>query len=90
MELVIIAAPSDLHGAINQAEKIEMACNFAASGQIDQCQSNVGRGKGNAYCGRGRFNAMQTMNTGQSTMQGQQVQAVVTILGLATSVCMYQ
>ena len=31
-ELVTIADPADLHTAINHAEKIEMARNFAASG----------------------------------------------------------
>ena len=35
-ELVTIADPSDLHAAINQAEKIEMACNFPANGQQGQ------------------------------------------------------
>ena len=44
-ELVTIANPSDLHAAINQAEKIEMARSFAASGQSGQKGGNPNRGR---------------------------------------------
>ena len=59
-ELVTIASPSDLHAAINQAEKIEMARNFAATGQQGQKQGNLNRGRGSFYRGRGKFSAVQS------------------------------
>ena len=59
-ELVTIANPMDLYAAINQAEKIEMARNFAASGQPGQKQGNVQRGRGGFMRGRGKFHAVQS------------------------------
>ena len=68
-ELVTIASPSDLHAAINHAEKIEMARNFAASGQQGQRQGNPNKGRGGFMRGRGKFNAVQAQpaNTGGNT-----------------------
>ena len=66
-ELVTIASPSDLHAAINQAEKIEMARSFAATGQQGPKQGNLNRGRGNFYRGRGRFNAVQVTQGGNSS-----------------------
>ena len=63
-ELVTIASPSDLHAAINHAEKVEMARNFAASGQPGQKQNHPNRGRGGWFRGRGRFNAVQSTNAG--------------------------
>ena len=63
-ELVTIASPSDLHAAINHAEKVEMARSFAASGQQGQKQSNPNRGRGGWFRGRGRFSAVQSTNAG--------------------------
>ena len=62
----MIASPSDLHAAINHAEKIEMARNFAASGQQGQRQGNPNRGRGRFMRGHGKFNAVQAqpVNTG--------------------------
>ena len=57
-ELVTIADPADLHTAINHAEKIEMARNFAASGQLGQKQGNSNRGRGGFMRGRGKFNTV--------------------------------
>ena len=57
-ELVTITDPSDLHAAINHSEKIEMARNFAASGQQGQRQGNLNRGRGGFIRGRGRFGAV--------------------------------
>ena len=68
-ELVTISSPGDLHTAINQAEKVEMARNFAASGQSGQKSGNMGRGRGGWQRGRGRFNAVQSQGTSQG--QGQ-------------------
>ena len=59
-ELVTIADPTDLHAAINHAEKIEMARSFAASGQQGQKQGNPNRGRGGFMRGRGRFNAVMS------------------------------
>ena len=67
-ELVTIADPTDLHAAINHAEKIEMARNFAASGQQGQKQGNPSRGRGGFMRGRGKFNA--AMNQSQPTNSG--------------------
>ena len=64
-ELVTIAEPSDLHAAINKAEKIEMARSFAATGQPGPKTANFNRGRGGFYRGRGRFGAMQGTNQGQ-------------------------
>ena len=63
-ELVTIAEPSDLHAAINQAEKIEMARSFAATGQSGPKTGNLNRGRGGFYCGRGRFGAVQVTSQG--------------------------
>ncbi|MCV6612700.1 MAG: retrotransposon gag domain-containing protein, partial [Amphritea sp.] len=64
-ELVVIAKPSDLAAAINQAEHIEMARNFA-SGNIPSQKAGIPfRGRGGFMRGRGRFNAVQT--AGSST-----------------------
>ena len=68
-ELVTIASPSDLHAAINHAEKVEMARSFAASGQQGQKQNNPNRGRGGWFRGRGKFNAVQTSNTGNQSNQ---------------------
>ena len=46
VELVTIAEPSDLHAAINKAEKIEMARSFAATGQPGPKTVNLNRGRG--------------------------------------------
>ena len=62
-ELVTIAGPSDLHVAINHAEKVEMARNLAASGQGGQRQPMQPRGRISFNRGRGRFNAMQIPST---------------------------
>ena len=77
-ELVTISSPSDLHMAINQAEKIEMARNFAASGQPGQKQGSMGRGRGGFSRGRGRFNAVQSSNPSQG--QGSQSGGQITVL----------
>ena len=45
-KLVTIAEPSDLHAAIDQAEKIEMARSFAATGQPGPKTANLNRGRG--------------------------------------------
>ena len=58
-ELVTISEPGDLHTAINQAEKIEMARNFAANGQQGQRPGTGRKGRGGFYRGRGKFNAVQ-------------------------------
>ena len=58
-ELVTISEPGDLHTAINQAEKIEMARNFAANGQQGQRPGTGNKGRGGFYRGRGKFNAVQ-------------------------------
>ena len=58
-ELVTIADLGDLHVAINQAEKIEMARNFAASGQQGQKQGNPNRGRGGFMRRHGKFNVVQ-------------------------------
>ena len=62
-ELVTIASPADLHAAINHAEKVEMARSFAASGQQGPKQGTPNRGRGGFYCGRGKFNAVQSTGT---------------------------
>ena len=62
-ELVTIAGPSDLHAAINHAEKVEMAQNLAGSGQGGQRPPMQSRGRIGFNRGRGRFNAMQITST---------------------------
>ena len=64
-ELVTIAEPSDLHAAINKAEKIEMARSFAATGQSGPKTVNLNRGRAGFYRGRGRFGAVQVTSQGQ-------------------------
>ena len=64
-ELVTIAGPADLHLAIRKAEEIEMAQTLASGGQIGQKMPNQNRGRGRVQRGRGRFNAVQTVNTSQ-------------------------
>ena len=64
-ELVTIAGPADLHLAIRKAEEIEMARTLASGGQTGQKMQNQNRGRGRVQRGRGRFNAVQTVNTGQ-------------------------
>ena len=77
-ELVTITSPSDLHVAIQQAEKIEMARNFAATGQTGQRQGNAGRRqRGGMYCSRAWFNAMQSLGPSQSNIQIEPAQIVV-------------
>ena len=75
-ELVTIADPADLHAAINHAEKIKMARNFAASGQQGQKQGSVNRGRGGFMHGCGKFNAVQ------SSPQQMAVQANVANAGM--------
>ena len=70
-ELVTIAEPGDLHAAINQAEKIKMARNFAASGQQGPRQGNLNRGRGGFIRGRGRFNAVTVSSSSMDNVSGQ-------------------
>ena len=58
-ELVVIAEPSDLHAAIHQAEKIEMARGTIAGNVQSQQSGSWTRGRGRYARGRGRFNAVQ-------------------------------
>ena len=76
-ELVTIASPGDLHAAINHAEKVEMARNFAASGQQGQRQGNPNRGRGGWSRGRGKFNAVQATNSGNAGNQREMHQVAV-------------
>ena len=70
-ELVVIAKPGDLAAAINQAEHIEMARNFASGNIPSQKTGTPFRGRGGFMRGRGRFNAVQTAGSStQTTMQG--------------------
>ena len=70
-ELVVIAKPGDLAAAINQAEHIEMARNFASGNIPSQKVGPSFRGRGGFMRGRGRFNAMQAAGpSNQTTMQG--------------------
>ena len=64
-ELVVIADPGDLHAAIHQAEKIEMARSTVAGTNPSQQSGSWTRGRGRHTRGRGRFNAVQ-----QSSGQG--------------------
>ena len=72
-----IASPSDLHAAIDYTEKIEMARNFAASGQSGQKQNNPNRGRGGWSRGRGGFNAVQSTNAGNYGNQNDVQQVAV-------------
>ena len=65
-ELVVIAEPGDLHAAIHQAEKIEMARGSVSGNQSGQKSNTWSRGRGGFGRGRGRFGAIQ-----QSPGQGQ-------------------
>ena len=67
-ELVVIAEPSDLHAAIHQAEKIEMARGTIAGNVQSQQSGSWTRGRGRYARGRGRFNAVQ-QSSGQSSQQ---------------------
>ena len=58
-ELVVIAKPNDLRAAINHAEHIEMARNFASGNIPGQKSGTPLRGRGGFMRGRGRFNAVQ-------------------------------
>ena len=70
-ELVVIAKPGDLAAAINQAEHIEMARNFASGNIPSQKTGTPFRGRGGFMRGRGRFNAVQAAGpSNQTTMQG--------------------
>ncbi|MCV6611761.1 MAG: retrotransposon gag domain-containing protein, partial [Amphritea sp.] len=70
-ELVVIAKPGDLAAAINQAEHIEMARNFASGNIPSQKTGTPFRGRGGFMRGRGRFNAVQSAGfSNQTTMQG--------------------
>ena len=70
-ELVVIAKPGDLAAAINQAEHIEMARNFASGNIPSQKAGTPFRGRGGFMRGRGRFNAVQAAGpSNQTTMQG--------------------
>ena len=55
-ELVVIAEPSDLHAAIHQAEKIEMARGTVSGNVQSQPSGSWTRGHGRYARGRGRFN----------------------------------
>lgn len=69
-ELVVIAKPSDLHAAINNAEHIEMARNFASGNIPSQKSGTPFRGRGGFMRGRGRFNAVQASgSSSQTTVQ---------------------
>ena len=68
-ELVVIADPGDLHAAIHQAEKIEMARDSVSGANQGQKSSAWNRGRGGFNRGRGRFHAVQ-----QSSGQGSQGQ----------------
>ena len=57
-ELMVIAEPGDLHAAIHQAEKIEMARGSISSNQQGQSSSAWKRGRGRFIRGRGRFNTI--------------------------------
>ena len=70
-ELVVIAKPGDLHAAINHAEHIEMARNFASGNIPGQKSGTPFRGRGGFMRGRGRFNAVQASGTSnETTVQG--------------------
>ena len=69
-ELVVIADPGDLHAAIHQAEKIEMARGTVSGNMQSQQSGSWTRGRGRFSRGRGRFNAVQ-----QSLGQNNPVQA---------------
>ena len=70
-ELVVIAKPGDLHAAINHAEHIEMARNFASGTIQGQKTGTPFRGRGGFMRGRGRFNAVQASGfSSQMTEQG--------------------
>ena len=70
-ELVVIAKPGDLHAAINHAEHIEMARNFASGNIPGQKSGTQFRGRGGFMRGRGRFNAMQVAGiSNEMTRQG--------------------
>ena len=66
-----IADPRDLHAVINQAEKIEMARNFAASGQQGPRSGNLTRGRSGFTRGRGRFNAISVSSQSMDSYSGQ-------------------
>ena len=68
-ELVVIAEPGDLHAAIHQAEKIEMARGTVIGTTQSQQSGSWTRGRGRYTRGHGRFNAVQ-----QSSGQGNQPQ----------------
>ena len=61
----MIAGPADLHLAIHKVEQIEMARNLASGGQAGQKTQNQYQGRGRFQRGRGHFNAVQIVNTGQ-------------------------
>ena len=74
-ELVVIAEPGDLHAAIHQAEKIEMARGTVSGNVQSQQSGSWTRGRGRNTRGRGRFNAVQ-QSSGQSNQpQGSNVQS---------------
>ena len=71
-ELVVIAEPSDLHAAIHQAEKIEMARGTVSGNVQSQQSGSWTRGHGRYARGRGRFNAVQpSSGQKQSTTRSQ-------------------
>ena len=69
-ELVVIAEPSDLHAAIHQAEKIEMARGTISGNVQSQQSGSWTRGRGRYARGRGRFNAVQQSYGQSSQPQG--------------------
>ena len=69
-ELVVIAEPSDLHAAIHQAEKIEMARGTVSGNVQSQQSGSWTRGRGRYARGRGRFNAVQQSYGQSSQPQG--------------------
>ena len=75
-ELVVIAEPRDLHSAIHQAEKIEMARSAVSSGQTSQGQraESWNRGRRGFLRGRGKMNAMQSSTNFATQQYGGNVQ----------------
>ena len=74
-ELVVIAEPGDLHAAIHQAEKIEMARGTVSGNTQNQTSGSWNRGRGRFTRGRGRFNAVQQSPGQNSQAQGSNTQS---------------
>ena len=67
---MVIAEPSDLHAAIHQAEKIEMARGTVSGNVQSQQSGSWTRGRGRYARGRGRFNIVQQSSGQNSQPQG--------------------